>query len=510
VERQYDSDQTPRWLISITVMLTTIMVILDMTIVNVSLPHMMGSLETNRDQITWVLTSYIAAQAVTIPLTGYLSGRFGRRTVMLVSVAGFVAASALCGTAETLSEMVIFRIAQGIFGASLIPLSQSVLVDTFPKGERGKAMALWGVGIMVGPVLGPTLGGYITQHLTWRWVFYINVPVGMLNLWMISRLVRQTPKQPVHTDWLGLLLLAMGIASLQIVLDRGNQEGWFSSQLILILTFSGALSLLVFVLRGWNRPGNIVNLTLLKDRNLASASIMMAAFGLSLFGTIAMQPIMLERLLNYPAETTGLVMAPRGIGTAASMLLVSRLINRFDIRLLIGGGLILAAAGTYLMTWYDLYIDPAWVIWPGVLQGFGMGLVMVPLSTAAFETLPKAATDAGSGIFNVFRTIGGSIGISIASTLLARDTQSSWNQLGGFINPFNPAVKEWLKHQGLPPSGPASPQVLAQELYRQASMVAFDHVFWIITLSFLAMAPLLLLMRQPKEQRTPPSGTPPE
>ncbi|MEJ2685590.1 MAG: DHA2 family efflux MFS transporter permease subunit [Gammaproteobacteria bacterium] len=494
-----------RWLVSIAVMLTTVMVILDMTIVNVSLPHMMGSLGATADEITWVLTSYIVAEAITIPMTGYLSGRFGRRRVMLVSIAGFVLASAVAGQSHSLFEMVSARIAQGAFGASLIPLSQSVMVDTFPPAERGKAMALWGVGIMVGPILGPTLGGYITQHFGWPWVFYINVPVGAVNLLMVARLVHQTETRSVRTDWLGALLMAAGIGSLQVVLDRGNQEGWFSSHLIEVLSVLAAGGLMWFTVRSLRRSDSVVNLRLFRDRNLAAASLMMGAFGLGLFGTIALQPIMLERLFDYPAETAGLVMAPRGIGSALSMFMVSRLINRYDSRLLVGAGLLIAAAGTYVMSWYDLSIDPAWVIWPGAIQGIGMGMIFVPLSTLAFETLPKASVDEGSGLFNLLRTIGGSIGISIAGTVYTRSSQAAWNQLGGHIQRFNPALHSWLGALGMTLHAPAAPPLLARLLGRQASMVGFVDTFWLITLSFVAMAPLLLLVRR-AERRAADTG----
>ncbi|HKK14901.1 MAG TPA: DHA2 family efflux MFS transporter permease subunit [Gammaproteobacteria bacterium] len=499
-----DPAPTPnRWLVAAAVMLTTVMVILDMTIVNVTLPHMMGALGATADQITWVLTSYIVAEAITIPLTGFLSSRFGRRRVMLTSIVGFVLASALCGQSSTLAEMVIYRIAQGAFGASLIPLSQSVMVDTFPPAERGKAMALWGVGIMLGPIMGPTLGGYVTQHLSWPWVFYINVPVGLINVALVLRLVQETPLRPARADWWGAALMAIGIGSLQVVLDRGNRDGWFSSHLIALLSLTAVVTLVWFVLRSWGRRDSVVDLSLLKDRNLTAASLMMGAFGLGLFGTIALQPIMLERLLNYPAETAGFVMAPRGLGSAFSMFLVSRLINRHDPRLLVGVGLVLAATGTYMMAWYTLQISPLWVVGPSIVQGLGLGMIFVPLSTLAFDTLPKASVDAGSGVFNLMRTMGGSIGISVAGTLFTRAGQESWNSLGGHLSPFNPAVQAWLHNHGLDLASPMAPHLLARELARQAQMMAFVDAFWIISLSFLLLAPLLLLVRRTHHQPDP-------
>ena len=487
---------TPRWLIGAAVMLTTIMVILDMTIVNVSLPHMMGALGATSDQITWVLTTYIVVNAIFIPMTGFFAALAGRKRLMLISIGGFVVSSALCGQAHTLTEMVVFRAFQGAFGAAVIPLSQAILIDAFPAKERGKAMALWGIGVMLGPVLGPTLGGFITQHLTWRWVFYINVPVGVINILMVSRFLRNSDSHRVNADWWGVLLMAVGIGALQWVLDRGNQDNWFASTLILSLSIISGVALILFVMRSWGRNDSVAQIQLLKDRNLRAACVMMAMFGLALFGTIILQPIMLEQLLNYPAETTGLVMAPRGIGSALSMFLVSRLITRVDARRLIMLGLALSAAGSYFMTWYNIIIDPLWIIWPGVLQGLGMGMIFVPLSTLAYETLPKAATDHAAALFNLFRTLGSSVGISVAGTLMSRETQVNWNRLGGHINSYNPALRQWLQGHGLTMSDTLTPQLLANDLSHQALMVAFVDTFWFITLSIAAIAPLVLLLRR--------------
>jgi DHA2 family multidrug resistance protein len=490
------STAAPRWLLSIAVMLATVMVILDMTIVNVALPHMMGSLGATADQITWVLTGYIVMEAVFIPLSGYLATWLGRRRLMLISIAGFVSASALCGQADSLGEMVLFRLMQGGFGAAVIPLSQSIMVDNFPGDERGKAMALWGVGIMLGPILGPTLGGYITEHLDWRWVFYINVPVGVLNLLMIARLVRAEPPRRVSLDWIGALLLAAGIGSLQTLLDRGNQENWFQSGMILVLAGVTVLGLTAFVLRSWSRADSVLQLHLLKDRNLALASLMMAVFGMGLFGTIALQPLMLEQLFDYPAQTTGLVMAPRGLASAVGMFAVSRLITRLGAPRLVLVGLVLAASGTWFMTGYNLELSVGWFIWPSLVQGLGMGMIFVPLSTLVYESLPRSATDQGSAIFNLARTMGGSMGISIAATVFTRMTQVNWNRLGGDINPFNPALQQWLDVKHLSLSDPLAPQLLARELGRQASMLGFVDAFWVVTLSFVVLAPLLLLFRR--------------
>ncbi len=484
-----------RWPLSIAVMLATVMVILDMTIVNVALPHMMGSLGATADQITWVLTAYIVMEAIFIPMSGFLAARLGRRRLMLISITGFVAASAACGQADTLTEMVVFRLLQGGFGAAVIPLSQSIMVDNFPSEERGKAMALWGVGIMLGPILGPTLGGYITQHLDWRWVFYINVPIGIINLLMISKLMKPEPGRRVRSDRIGALLLALGIGSLQVLLDQGNQENWFHSGMIVALAAATVMGLVAFSMRSWSRPDSVLQLHLLKDRNLVLASLMMAGFGMALFGMIALQPLMLERLFDYPAQTTGLVMAPRGLASAIGMFAVSRLITRVGAPRLVLVGLVFAVAGTWPMTWYNLDLSISWFIWPSVIQGLGMGMIFVPLSALVYETLPRSATDQGSAIFNLARTVGAAVGISIAATVFTRMTQVNWNRLGADINPYNPALQQWLAAKHLTAADPMAAQLLAHELGRQASMIGFIDAYWFVTLSFLLLAPLLLLFR---------------
>ncbi|MCB1675415.1 MAG: DHA2 family efflux MFS transporter permease subunit [Halioglobus sp.] len=486
-------------MVSTTVMLTTIMVILDMTIVNVSLPYMMGSLGATSDQITWVLTGYIVTTAVCIPFTGYLAVRLGRKRLMWLSVLGFVIASGLCGQARSLAEMVLFRILQGAFGASVVPLSQAVMVDASPGRERGKAMAIWGVGIMLGPIMGPTLGGYITEQLSWRWVFYINVPVGLVNLWLIARNLppATTVARRQKADWPGALALVLGVGALQFVLDRGNQEDWFASGTIQVLTVIGIVGLALFARRAWTRADSVVQLQLLRDRNLAMSCLMILCFGLGLFGTIVLLPMMLEGLLGYPAQTTGLVMAPRGIASAAGMFLVSRFIGRSDPRKLLLGGLALAASGTGVMVAYTADISPAWVVWPGALQGLGMGMIFVPLSTIAYQTLPREATDQAAGIFNLSRTFGSSIGISVVSTIASRMAQVNWNELGGHINPYNPAVHHWLAIRGGNFNDPLALQLLEQELARQSAMIGFIDTFHFVALSFVGLALLVMALPRP-------------
>lgn len=487
-------------------MLTTIMVVLHMTIVNVALPHMMGALGATSEQVTWVLTSYLVSDAIFVSLTGFLAARFGQRRLILLCIGGFVASSALCGLAQSLPEMVVLRILQGSLGAPIIPLSQAVMVESFGREERGKAMAVWGIGIMVAPVLGPTLGGYITDHMDWRWVFYINVPVGIVSMLLALRTVRETARRALRTDWLGMGLMIAGIGSLQLVLDRGDQEDWFNSDLILVLTLICVLGLTTFVLRGWRKPDNIVNLALFRDRNFATTALMMGAFGLGLFGTIAIQPILLERLLGYPAALTGEVMAPRALASAAGMFIVGQLITRIDPRYLVLTGIGLSTLGTWIMAGYTLDISPGWIVGPGIVQGLGMGMIFVPLSTLAYDTLPRELAAEAAGLFNLVRTVGSSIGISIVATVLTRRTQHHWDVLGGYINPFNPDLQNWLTARGLSLDDPLAAQQLAGELNRQAGMLAFVDTFWLVTWSFVLMAPLVWLLRRPAQAAKSSAG----
>ncbi|AOV18267.1 multidrug MFS transporter [Acidihalobacter aeolianus] len=486
-----------RLLITIAVMSATVMQVLDTTIVNVALPHMQGQLSATRDQISWVLTSYLVASGIFMPLTGYFTDRMGQKRYLMLSVGGFVLSSALCGISTNIAEIVIFRLAQGVFGAALVPLSQSLMVNTYPLEQRGRAMAIWGMGVMIGPILGPTLGGYLTEVLSWRWTFYINVPVGLLSLLLAWRVVPDTERRERRMDWTGFLLMGVAIGAIQYVLDRGNQDAWFSSNTIVLLSAIAACSLVAFI---WHaiRAGEhaIFRLGIFRDRNFTTASLLIAVFGLGLYGTALVQPLMLEGLLSYPALTTGLVMAPRGIASMFSMMLVGRLIGRVEPRLLIAVGIVLASAGAWAMTLYNLDIDTFWSVWPIVLQGLGMGLIFVPMSTVAFSSLPPRDSAEAAGLFSLLRTIGSAIGISIVSTVLTQHTQIAWNQLGGHITPMNPAVDHYLRRLDLGADSPASVSVLGQLLHRQADMVGFLDAFLLITWSFVIMLPLVLLMRR--------------
>jgi MFS transporter, DHA2 family, multidrug resistance protein len=487
-----------RVMITVAVMSATVMQVLDTTIVNVALPQMQGNLGTTSDQISWVLTSYLVASAIFMPLTGYLTDRLGRRRYLLYSIGGFVLASMLCGLARSLSEIVVFRLTQGVFGAALVPLSQAIMADAYPLQERGRAMAIWGMGVMVGPIAGPTLGGWLTDTFDWRWTFFINLPVGLLSL-LLARGVPDTPRRPRSIDWPGLVLLSLAIGGLQFVLDRGNTEDWFESRLIVAMAAAAVIGLAGFAVRSIGaRQKPLFDLHIFRDGNFAASSFVITALGLAMYGAMVIQPLMLEGLFQYPTLETGLIMAPRGIASMLSMMIVGRLVSRVDARLLIGSGILIGAAGTWVCTNYTLDTSPAWFVWPVLLQGFGLGMIWVPLSTLALSTLRAEQTTEAAGLFSLLRTIGSSIGIAVITTFYTRDTQAAWNHLGGFFNIDNPAVWDYLRALGRSVMDPVSASLLARELDRQAHMVAIVDVYWLITFSFLAMLPLVLMLRQRK------------
>lgn len=490
-----------RWLITIVVMSATLMQVIDTTIVNVALPHMQGTLGASSDEITWILTSYLVSSAIFMPLTGYFSDRFGRKKYLIYSIIGFTLTSALCGAAMTLDELVIFRLLQGICGAGLVPLSQALLADIFPPEERGKAMAIWGMGVMVGPILGPTLGGYLTDVTSWRFTFYVNVPVGLFTL-LLAYVIPDSPKKNRLMDWPGLLLFCTAIGGTQYVLDRGNQADWFASTSICCITYLVVTCFLGFLLHNINRKQiRVFDLRIVQDRNFAISSLLLCIFGLGLYGIMVVQPMMMEGLFDYPALTTGLMMAPRGLSGMLSMLLVGRMIKRTDPRWLILAGIVLSVAGMSMGTRYSItHISPFWLITPMLLQGFGLGMVMVPLSTIAFSTLKAELRTEAAGLFSLLRTLGSAIGISIAITWYTRGSQRYWNQLSGEINLQHAALNHYLTALHLDPQQPLSIALLATELSRQAAMLSFVNVFAMISMSFVLMIPLVLLLKHHKQE----------
>ncbi len=486
-----------RILITLAVMSATLIQVLDTTIVNVALPHMQGQLGTTADQISWVLTSYLVASAICMPLTGYCADVLGRKRFLLICIAGFVTASALCGISQGLAEIILFRLLQGVFGAALVPLSQAIMADAYPPQQRGRAMAIWAMGVMVGPVLGPTLGGWLTEVASWRWTFYINVPVGALSLFLASQFVPDTQKRARRMDWNGFGMLAIGIAGLQYLLDRGNHQDWFSANDIRLSAALGIIGLVSFTWHSLRHGAHAVfDVRIFKDRNFAMSCVLIGTMGMGMFGGLVLQPILLEGLLGYPIVTTGIVMAPRGLATAVTMILVGRLVDAMDARLLVLAGIIVSAIGSWMMTLYSLDITTLDIVLPALVQGVGLGLVFVPLSTIAYATLDNSRMAEAAGIYSLLRTIGAAIGISIVTTVLTHQTQVIWNELGAHVNVYRDAVAEYLSYLHLLPTDPRGLAILAREVDRQAQMGAMLDAFKLITLSYAFMLPLLFILRK--------------
>jgi len=495
-----------RGAITVSIMLATFMQGVDTTIANVALPHMQGSFSAAQDQIAWVITSYIVAAAIMTPLTGWLAGRFGIKYVFLISVAGFTLASALCGVASSLAQMVIYRLLQGICGAALVPLSQSVLLQINPPDRHARAMSVWGMGVILGPIIGPALGGWLTDQYNWRWVFFINVPFGLLAAAGILTFIRDTRHAHREAfDFFGFATLSLAIGALQMFLDRGELKDWFGSTEIWVEATIAGLAFYLFVVHTATATDrSFLNRDLLKDANCAVGTILMFLVAIPLFGTMVLLPTMLQDLLNYPVLTTGLVLVPRGLGTMASMFIVGRLIGRVDTRLVILAGLALTALALWQMTGFSLSMGMGPVISTGLLQGFGLGLVFTPLSIVTFSTLPRQVLTQGTAIFSLTRNIGSSVGIAIVEALLVENTQVVHSRLVEQLRPDNPLAR--LPHMAAPfsltdPSGLAA---LNAEATRQAAMVAYIDDFMLMMMIVVVGLPLLLLLRRP---RPIPAGT---
>jgi DHA2 family multidrug resistance protein len=465
---------------------------------------MQGSVSASQDQITWVLTSYIVAAAIMTPLTGWLAGRFGRKRLMLWSIVGFTLASGLCGLATSLGELVGFRLLQGVFGAALVPMSQAILLDINPPERHGPAMSIWGMGAILGPIVGPALGGWLTDSYSWRWVFYINLPIGILAFLGMSAFLSETRAAGrVKLDLFGFAMLAIGIASLQLMLDRGQQLDWFSSLEICIEGAAALFFFYLFLVHTLTARRPFIDLALFKDANFVAGSAFGFFLGVLIFSVLALLPPMLEELMGYPVVLTGLVTAPRGAGTMLSMIVVGQLIKRVDARLLIGAGLALAAYSTYLMAGFSLGMDEQLVITSGFVQGVGTGLIFVPLSTIAFATLDIRLRNEGAAMFSLLRNIGSAIGISVLQAMTVRNSATVHARLIEAIRPDNPVVARAMP--GLDFSSLSSVATLNAEVSRQAAMVSYIDAFWALFVVTVIVAPLILLMRPPRKGAAAPT-----
>lgn len=485
-------------MVTVGAMLATAMQALDTTIANVALPYMQGTFSVTADEITWVLTSYIVAAAIMTPPTGWLAARYGRKRLFLASVTGFTIASALCGVAGTLMEAVLFRVCQGCFGAALVPLSQATLLDSYPRERHGSAMAIWGMGIMLGPILGPTLGGWLTENYTWRWVFFINVPIGLLAFVVIAASVSETArKAKLPFDVFGFTAISIAIAALQMLLDRGELKSWFSSYEIITEAIVAAGGLYVFLVHTFTTDDPFIRPSLFRDRNFALSVIFIFIVGMILYGTMALWPLLLQELLNYPIITVGWLLAPRGVGTLIAMMMVGRIIRWIQPRYLLAFGFLVNAYALWWMSGFSLYITPWYVFFWGVVQGFGLGFVFVPLTTAGFSTLAAARRTEAAGIYNLLRNVGSSVGISIVATLLERNTQINHASIAAAVNSFNPLLRLPNVARMFNPHTAKGLVLLNAEVTRQAAMIGYIDDFKLMTILALISAPCALLIKAP-------------
>ena len=480
-------------------MLASIMQALDNTIANVALPRIQGSLSATQDQMTWVLTSYIIAAAIMTPLSGWLAGQIGRRRVFLISVVGFTVASALCGLAQTLPEIVLARLAQGLCGAALIPMSQAVLLDINPPSQHARAMAIWVMAVTIGPILGPALGGWLTENYNWRWVFYINVPFGILAFLGIASFMPETALRRSRFDFFGFATLSVAIGAFQLFLDRGQLKDWFNSPEIWIEATVAALSLYLFVvhmLTTTRQP--FISPALFKDRNFVTGNVFIFVVGVVLFATLALLPPLLQDLLGYPVVLTGLVTAPRGVGTLMAMFIVGRIMGRVDTRMIIGAGFALTAVSLWQMTNFYLQTNTAAVVWSGLAQGLGTGFVYVPLAAITFATLSPTFRNEGTALFSLVRNVGSSVGISVVETLLTRNTQVMHARLAEQVTPYGD-----LLHLQPPTeiTTTAGLSALNASVTGQAAMIAYNNDFKLMMVLTLCAIPLVVLLRNARTTR---------
>ncbi len=494
-----------RGLITVSVMLTTIMQALDTTIANVALPHMQGSMNATQDQIAWVLTSYIVAAAIATPMTGFITARLGRKRVFIFSVIGFTVASMLCGAAQNLNEIVVFRLFQGIFGAALVPLSQAVLLDTYPRERHGAAMAMWGVGVMVGPILGPSLGGWLTEYYSWRWVFYINLPFGLLAWAGLAIYVRETATDLSRRfDWLGFALLSIALGALQLMLDRGGSLNWFTNPEIVSEAIVAALAFYLFGVHMFTHPRPFVEPGLFTDRNFVVGLFFIFIVGLILYSTLALLPPFMQNLMGYPVVDIGFVLAPRGLGTMVVMYTVGKLSGKVDTRYMVLVGLLTSSFAMWEMTQFTMEVSGWDVMRTGIVQGVGLGFLFVPLSTITFSTLAPHYRNEGAALFSLLRNIGGSIGISAMIAYLLHNTQANHAAFAGFITPFNLALQHANESGSLDTNTLPGLATINLEVTRQAATLAYLQVFRFIMWITLAAVPLIFLFR-PAAKQPPPA-----
>ena len=498
------------WIVAIAVMFATFMEVLDTTVVNVSLPHIAGNLSATTEEATWVLTSYLVANAIILPLTGWLASFFGRKRLLMASVTGFTVSSLLCGLAPSLPLLVLFRLIQGATGGAMQPLSQAVLLEAFPPHERGKAMGFWGLGIVVAPILGPVLGGWLTDSYSWRWVFYINLPVGIMSLIMTKLYIFDPPylkRETTKIDYWGIGLLTLWVGALQLVLDLGQRNDWFSSTFIVTLSVVSALGLVAFLFRELMAREPVIDLRVFKIRTYATGVFLMTSLGFVLYGSLVLLPIMLQTLLGYPSLQAGMAMAPRGMGSLIGMPLVGLIVGKTDARRLVAIGLAVGAGTLFWLGQLNLGAGHWDIFWPQFLQGIGLSLVFVPLTTISMDSIPRERMGNATSLFSLMRNLGGGIGIAVTASILARKQQVYVSTLGEHVDAYSLRAQQAMEtlRQGFMAAG-SDPYTAGQRAYaamfgmvhRQAAMLSFVDVFRLLGVVFLALLPLILLMKRPR------------
>jgi DHA2 family multidrug resistance protein len=501
-----------KWLITLTVMLPTLIEIVDTSVVNVSLDHIRGSLSAGIDESTWAITSYLVSNAIIIPITGWLSRYFGRKRYLVSSIALFTGASFLCGSAWNLQSLVLFRILQGIGGGALQPISQSILLETFPPRQHGMAMAAFGVGIMFGPIIGPLFGGWITDNWSWHWIFFVNVPIGILSILMVMFFITDPPymkRQRMKIDYWGLFFLTVGIGCLQVVLDKGQREDWFSSDFITVTAVVSLASIVAFLIVEMFSENPIINLKAFRNVSFSTGNLVMFFAFFNLFGSIVLLPIYLQTLMGYTSYLAGFVLGPGGLAALVAMPLAGRLVTRVNPKGILAFGIIVAAFSTYLMSRFTLDASFRTVIWPRIVLGVGMGFLFIPLMTLTLSTIRKEEMGNATAIFNLLRNLGGSFGVAFVTTVLARRAQFHHFRLTEHLSPFDQAYRsfseggaELLAQRGIegPLAGHGGLALIYGELLRQAQMLSFNDTFLITALLMIAVLPLVLLMRRGKEK----------
>ena len=505
--------QVNPWIIATAVMFATFMEVLDTTVVNVSLPHIAGSLSASVDEAAWALTSYLVANAVILPMTGWLASFFGRKRTLIAAVVGFTGASFLCGLAPSLPLLIFFRVIQGATGGCLQPLSQAVMLEAFPPRDRGKAMAFWGLGIVVAPMLGPVLGGWLTDNYSWRWVFYINLPVGAMSIIMTRLFIFDPPyirRSGRGIDYWGIGLLAVGVGALQVVLDKGQEEDWFASHWISVLAVVAAAGIIIFIIHEFRARDPVVHLRVFRERTYATGVFLMTVLGFVLYGSMLLIPIMLQTLLGYPALNAGIAMAPRGLGSFLMMPVVGTVMNRFDPRKVLAAGLVGASWTLYALSRLSLDAGYWDIFWPQFIQGASLAMLFVPLTTATMDPIPKQEMGNATSMFNLMRNIGGSVGIATATSYLFRRQQLHIHLLAEHVNPYSSQARTMASSLQYAMMAHGADPVTAQRqsygaiwgmVARQAAMASFVDTFLAMAIVFLLVLPLLFLMKKPHHHR---------